>query len=71
MMRALGVARLPLYALAGYRDNKAEQICEKLRLKLADAKLDEQSFQDARAAAAATLANGVSSPVTVPRSHVP
>jgi hypothetical protein len=49
---------LPLYALAGYRDHEAEQFCDKLLLSLSDAKMGAQTFSDARAAAAAALANG-------------
>ena len=49
---------LPLYALAGYRDHEAEQFCEKLRSSLSDGKMGAEIFREARAAAAAALANG-------------
>jgi hypothetical protein len=49
---------LPLYALASYPDHEAEQFCERLRLNLSDAKTSAQTFSEARAAAAATLAKG-------------
>jgi hypothetical protein len=54
--RAQG-ATLTLLALASHRDQEAEPLCEKLRAQLSDDKWADQVFRQARAAAAATLAN--------------